>query len=197
MSTFLGASALFAPSDIASNDIAGASIVYLEGYLWDREEAMDAFKMAAALAAEHNRQTALTLSDAFCVDRHRQSFLQLIRNGVDIVFANEAELKSLYETSDFDEAIRQIGHDCQIAAITRSAKGSVIVNGECIQKVPAEPIDAVIDTTGAGDLYAAGFLFGQVRGKSLGESARLGHIAAAEIITHIGARPATKLNSLI
>jgi len=197
MSTFLGASAMLGPQDILEDQIADAGIVYLEGYLWDRPEAKDAFRKAAELARRNERKVALTLSDSFCVDRHRDSFLSLIRDGVDILFANEAELLSLYETSDFDKAVSQVSRDCQTAAVTRSEKGSVIVNGSDIHSVSAVPVDEVVDTTGAGDLYAAGFLYGLARGKPLSECARIGHVAAAEIISHIGARPVAKLSSLI
>lgn len=197
MSTFLGASALLGPDDILKDEIANAGITYLEGYLWDRPEAKEAFRKAAAMAARNGRKVALTLSDSFCVDRHRDSFLALIRDGVDVLFANEAELLSLYQTSDFDEAILRVKQDCQIAAVTRSEKGSVVINGDNAIAVSAVAIDKVVDTTGAGDLYAAGFLFGLARGKPLAECARIGHVAAAEIISHMGARPVAKLSTLI
>lgn len=197
MSTFLGASALLGPDDILEDEIANAGITYLEGYLWDRPEAKEAFRKAAGLAAGNGRKVALTLSDSFCVDRHRDSFLTLIRDGIDVLFANESELLSLYQTSDFDDAVRQVKADCQIAAVTRSEKGSVIVNGNDAIAVNAVAIDKVVDTTGAGDLYAAGFLFGLSRGKPLAECARIGHVAAAEIISHMGARPVAKLSTLV
>jgi sugar/nucleoside kinase (ribokinase family) len=141
--------------------------------------------------------TALTLSDAFCVDRHRDSFLDLIRDGVDLLFANEAELLSLYQTEDFDAAVQQVRKDCQLAAVTRSEKGSVVITPGEIHEVAAQPVAQVVDTTGAGDLYAAGFLFGMAHERALPECARLGHVAAAEIISHIGARPEKNLSSLI
>ncbi|MEE4235300.1 MAG: adenosine kinase [Anderseniella sp.] len=197
MSTYLGASALLGPDDIVEEQIANAGITYLEGYLWDRPEAKDAFRKAAGLATRNGRKVALTLSDSFCVDRHRDSFLSLIRDGVDVLFANEAELLSLYQTSDFDEAVRQVKADCHIAAVTRSEKGSVIVNGNDAIAVEAVAIDKGVDTTGAGDLYAAGFMFGLARGKPLAECAHIGHVAAAEIISHMGARPVAKLSTLI
>jgi sugar/nucleoside kinase (ribokinase family) len=197
MSTFLGASALLGPDDILEDEIANAGITYLEGYLWDRPEAKEAFRKAATLAARNRRKVALTLSDSFCVDRHRDSFLALIRDGVDVLFANEAELLSLYQTSDFDEAMLRVKQDCQIAAVTRSEKGSVVINGDDAIVVSAVAIDKVMDTTGAGDLYAAGFLFGLARGKPLAECARIGHVAAAEIISHMGARPVARLSTLI
>lgn len=197
MSTFLGASALLGPDDVSEQDVASAKTTYLEGYLWDQPAAMAAFRKAAELAGKHNRQVALTLSDSFCVDRHRDSFLSLIRDGVDILFANESELLSLYQTDNFDEAIKAVSGDCTLAAVTRSEKGSVITsNGETIT-VPAVPVDKVVDTTGAGDLYAAGFLFGLSRNLPSAECARLGHIAAAEIISHIGARSRVSLKTLV
>ena len=197
MSTFLGASALLGPDDISEKEVAAASITYLEGYLWDKPAAKDAFRKAALLARNNRRKVALTLSDSFCVDRHRDSFLELIRGGIDILFANEAELLSLYETESFDDAIKAVSDDCRLAAITRSEKGSAIIGNHKVTEVPAEPVDHVVDTTGAGDLYAAGFLFGMARNKPLAECARIGHVAAAEIISHIGARPVVKLKALL
>lgn len=197
MSTFLGASALLDEDDVHETQIADAKITYLEGYLWDRPEAKAAFRKAAALATKNDRSTALTLSDAFCVDRHRDSFLDLIRGGVDLLFANEAELLSLYQTEDFDAAVQQVRKDCQLAAVTRSEKGSVVITPGEIHEVAAQPVAQVVDTTGAGDLYAAGFLFGMAHERALPECARLGHVAAAEIISHIGARPEKNLSSLI
>jgi sugar/nucleoside kinase (ribokinase family) len=197
MSTFLGASALLHEDDVHETQIADAKITYLEGYLWDRPEAKAAFRKAAALATKNDRSTALTLSDAFCVDRHRDSFLDLIRGGVDLLFANEAELLSLYQTEDFDAAVQQVRKDCQLAAVTRSEKGSVVITPGEIHEVAAQPVAQVVDTTGAGDLYAAGFLFGMANERALPECARLGHVAAAEIISHIGARPEKNLSSLI
>lgn len=197
MSTFLGASALLGPDDISEDAISGAAITYLEGYLWDRPEAKDAFRKAARLATKNQAQVALTLSDAFCVDRHRNSFLGLIRDGVDVLFANEAELLSLYQTTSFADAMAAVAKDCTLAAVTRSEKGSVIVADGTVTEVPAQAVDEVVDTTGAGDLYAAGFLFGLARNKPVAECARLGHVAAAEIISHLGARPQAELKTLI
>ena len=197
MSTFLGASALLGPDDISEADISGAAITYLEGYLWDRPDAKDAFRKAAQLATKNQAQVALTLSDSFCVDRHLDSFLALIRDGVDVLFANEAELLSLYETTSFADAMAAVAKDCTLAAVTRSEKGSAIVAGGTVTEVPAQAVDEVVDTTGAGDLYAAGFLFGLARNKPVAECARLGHVAAAEIISHIGARPQVELKTLI
>lgn len=197
MSTYLGACAMLGPDDVSEQEVASATITYLEGYLWDRPNAMEAFRKAAKLAAGNRRQVALTLSDSFCVDRHRDSFLSLIRDGVDILFANEAEILSLYETSSLQQAMAAVAQDCSLAAITRSEKGSAIVAGSTVTEVAAQPVDEVVDTTGAGDLYASGFLFGHAHNKSLAECARLGHVAAAEIISHIGARPQAPLKSLI
>ena len=197
MSTYLGACAMLGPDDVSEEQVASATITYLEGYLWDRPSAKEAFRKAARLAARHQRQTALTLSDSFCVDRYRESFLSLIRDGVDILFANEAEIVSLYETSDLQQAMTAVARDCSLAAITRSEKGSVIVAGSSVTEVSAQPVAQVVDTTGAGDLFASGFLFGHARNKPVAECARLGHVAAAEIISHIGARPQVELKTLI
>ena len=197
MSTYLGACAMLGPGDVREEEIAAATITYLEGYLWDRPNAKDAFRKAVQLAGKNQRQVALTLSDSFCVDRHRESFLTLIREGIDILFANEAEILSLYETSSLQEAMSAVAADCPLAAITRSEKGSVIVTGDARTDVSAQPVDKVVDTTGAGDLYASGFLFGRAHDKPVAECARLGHVAAAEIISHIGARPQVALQSLV
>ena len=196
MSTFLGASVFFSEDDIDADKIASARITYLEGYLFDRDEAKEAFVKAAEIAKAANRLTSLTLSDSFCVDRHRSAFRQLVRNHVDILFANEAELVSLYEAGSFDEALKAVTAETRIAAITRSEKGAVLIDrGEAIS-IPAEPVSAVVDTTGAGDLFAAGMLTGLASGLDLQTSGRLGAIAAAEIISHIGARPNVSLRVL-
>lgn len=197
MSTYLGACAMLDPDDVREEQVASARVTYLEGYLWDRPTAKEAFRKAAQLAARHQRQTALTLSDSFCVDRHRESFLSLIRDGVDILFANEAEIVSLYQTPNLQQAMDAVARDCELAAITRSEKGSVIVAGSSVTEVPAQPVAQVVDTTGAGDLYASGFLFGHARNKPVAECARLGHVAAAEIISQIGARPQVELKTLV
>ncbi len=196
MSTFLGASVGLGVDDIDEKVIADAGIIYLEGYLWDPPAAKEAFKRAARLARGHGRQVALTLSDAFCVERHRASFLDLIREEVDIVFANEAEIKSLYETGNFDDAMQAVRKDCQLAALTRSAAGSVVVAGDEVHVVEAVKIPRVVDATGAGDLYAAGFLHGLATGRGVVASARLGSLAAAEILSHMGARPEKPLAKL-
>lgn len=196
MNTFLGASVLFSQGDVDAARISAASITYLEGYLYDRDEAKAAFVAAAGIARQAGRKVALTLSDPFCVDRHRGSFRTLISGHVDIVFANEAELKSLYQTGDFDAALAQIRAETGIAAITRSEKGAVIVSGEEAVSVPADPVAQLVDTTGAGDLFAAGFLLGLARGADLETCGRLGALAAAEIISHVGARPLQSLAEL-
>ncbi|HEV8472319.1 MAG TPA: adenosine kinase [Methylomirabilota bacterium] len=196
MSTYLGASVRLGPSDIDPRLIARARILYLEGYLFDPPAAQEAFHVAAGLAHGAGRKVALTLSDPFCVDRHRAAFLNLVERHVDILFANEAEICALYEVDDFDAALQRVRGHCEVAALTRSAKGSVIVAGSEVHVIDAHPVDAVADTTGAGDLYAAGFLFGLSRGLGLSLCGRLGALAAAEIISHVGARPMTPLAEL-
>jgi sugar/nucleoside kinase (ribokinase family) len=185
------------PGDIDAAQVAASAIVYLEGYLWDPKSAKDAFVKAAGIAHDAGRQVALTLSDSFCVDRYRGEFLDLMRNGtVDLVFANEAELHSLYQTSDFDTALKQFRGDVKLAVVTRSEKGCVVASKDGVTAVPAFPIEKMVDTTGAGDLFAAGFLFGLVRGAGYEIAGRLGALAAAEVIQHIGARPQTSLKQL-
>jgi len=197
MNTFLGAAQDLHPNDIDADAIAGSAITYLEGYLWDPPHAKAAFLKAAGIAHGAGRSVALTLSDAFCVDRYRVEFLDLIRNGtVDIVFANEHELHSLYQTADFETAIKALRNDAKLAVITRSEKGCVIVSREQTDAVSAAPIDRVVDATGAGDLFASGFLLGLSRGADNRTAARLGALAAAEVIQHLGARPETSLKQL-
>ena len=196
MNTYLGASVEFAPSDVDKATVEAGSILYLEGYLFDKDIAKSAFVHAAEIAHAAGRKVSLTLSDSFCVDRHRESFRQLIRTQVDILFANEEELLSLYETRDFDAAIELLRSETGLAAVTRGEKGSVVIGDGDPILVPAEPVSAVVDTTGAGDQYAAGFLFGVARGLPLATCAKLGHIAAAEVISHYGPRPETSLADL-
>jgi sugar/nucleoside kinase (ribokinase family) len=193
MNTYLGACVNLTTADIDPEIVASSQITYLEGYLWDRPEAKQAFQRAAQIAREAGRKTAITLSDSFCVDRHRDSFLDLIRNQIDIVFANEAEIRSLYRTTDFDSARQRARADCEIAVLTRSERGCVIVKGDQSWTVAAHPIPKLVDATGAGDLFAAGFLHGLTAGRPLDHCARLGALAAAEVITHLGARPEVKL----
>jgi sugar/nucleoside kinase (ribokinase family) len=197
MNTFLGISTLLSFNDLDTAVISAGAILYLEGYLFDRDEAKQAFRDAAALAHKHGRVVSLTLSDSFCVDRHRDDFRALVRDEIDLLFANEDELLSLYETSDFDEAVSLLRHDCHIAAVTRSEKGSVIVTRDDVHAVPAHPVAQVVDTTGAGDLFAAGFLRGLTQGKPLTDCARIGAIAAAEVISHVGPRPLVPLVGLL
>ncbi len=197
MNTYLGAAQNLTPDDIAVDEIRSAKVLYLEGYLWDPKQAKEAFVKAADIAHDSDRTVALTLSDAFCVDRYRKEFLQLIRNKtVDLLFANEAELKSLYETGDFDSAVNALRNDVTTAVVTRSEKGAMVVTRENTETVAAFPVDKVVDTTGAGDLFAAGFLYGFANNLPHVNSLRLGALCAAEIISHIGARPAKNLRDL-
>ncbi|HET7190854.1 MAG TPA: adenosine kinase [Pseudolabrys sp.] len=196
MNTYLGAAQDLRPSDIDETQVASAAVTYLEGYLWDPPQAKEAFVRAAGIAHKAGRRVALTLSDAFCVDRYRTEFLDLIRKGtVDIVFANERELHSLYETADFDTAVKALRGEARLAVVTRSEKGCVVVSRDAVEAVAAEPVEQIADVTGAGDLFAAGFLVGLSRGKDHRTAARLGSLAAAEVIQHIGARPAVSLKA--
>jgi sugar/nucleoside kinase (ribokinase family) len=197
MNTYLGACQHLGPEDVDPAIVRQSAIVYLEGYLWDPPAAKQAFVKAADIAHAAQRKVALTLSDTFCVDRYRSEFLQLIRTGaVDIVFANQHELKSLYETSDLESAIAAIRNEASLAIVTCSEKGSVVVTRDATKAVPAYPIEALVDTTGAGDLFAAGFLAGLARGADHVDCARLGALAAAEVIQHVGARPQRNLADL-
>ena len=197
MNTYLGAAQDLTPADIDATEIAGAKITYLEGYLWDPKSAKEAFVKASKIAHDAGREVALTLSDSFCVGRYRDEFLDLMKKRtVDLVFANEAELGSLYQTSDFDTALRQLRKDIKLGIVTRSEKGCVVASREGIVAVPAFPVERIVDTTGAGDLFAAGFLFGLVRGAGHENAGRLGALAAAEVIQHIGARPQVSLKEL-
>jgi sugar/nucleoside kinase (ribokinase family) len=197
MNTYLGAAQELTPDDIEEAQIAASAIVYLEGYLWDPKSAKDAFVKASTIAHGAGRQVALTMSDSFCVDRYRGEFIELMRNGtVDLVFANEAELHSLYQTSDFATALKQLRIDVKLGVVTRSEKGCVVASKDGVIEVPAFPIEKMVDTTGAGDLFASGFLFGLVRGAGHENAGRLGALAAAEVIQHIGARPQVSLKEL-
>jgi sugar/nucleoside kinase (ribokinase family) len=197
MNTYLGAAQDLHPADIDAEMVAASAIVYLEGYLWDPKNAKDAFVKAAKIAHEAKRMVALSLSDAFCVDRWRAEFLQLMRSGtVDLIFANEGELHSLYQTSDFDTAVKAVRADVATAVVTRSEKGCLIISREGTEAVPAFPVERVVDTTGAGDLFAAGFLSGLARGADDRSCGRLGALAAAEVIQHLGARPERSLRDL-
>ena len=196
MNTFLGACVAFGEADVDEALVADAAVTYLEGYLFDPPAAQAAFRVAAAAAHRAGRQVALSLSDAFCVDRHRDGFRSFVKQEVDILFANEAEITSLYEVNSFEEAVEAVRGEVALAALTRSEAGSVIVQGGKTVTVAAEPAK-VVDTTGAGDAYAAGFLFGLTGNRSLAACGRLGSIAAAEVIGHFGARPLADLQKLI
>ena len=197
MNTYLGAAQELTPADIDAAQVAASAVLYLEGYLWDPKSAKEAFVKASTIAHQAGRQVALTLSDAFCVGRYRGEFLDLMRNGTaDLIFANEAELHSLYQTSDFDTALTQLRKDVKLGVVTRSEKGCVVASSEGVISVPAFPISKLVDTTGAGDLFAAGFLFGLVRNAGHEKAGMLGGLAAAEVIQHIGARPQVSLKEL-
>ena len=197
MNTYLGACQNLTVADVDQATVEASSIVYLEGYLWDPPAAKEAFVKASGIAHAAGRRVALTLSDSFCVDRYRSEFLDLMRNGiVDILFANQHELKSLYQTGDFDTAVAELRKEGVLGAVTLSERGSMIVTRETVTSVPACPVKQLVDTTGAGDLYASGFLTGLAQGRGHVDCARLGAIAAAEIIQHIGARPQTSLAKL-
>ncbi len=196
MNTFLGACQNLTEDDVDVAVVEASQVTYLEGYLWDPPDAKAAFVKAARIARGAGRRVALSLSDPFCVGRYREEFLGLIRGGmIDVLFANEAELTSLY-AGTFDEAVAQLRTEGVLAAVTRAEKGCVVVTADHAMTAPAAPIAALVDTTGAGDLFAAGFLTGLVRGRDLATCAKLGALAAAEIIQHIGARPTTDLRAL-
>ena len=197
MATFLGVSTAFEPEDVDVDLIGRAKITYLEGYLWDAPPAKEAFLKAAKAAHDAGRRVALSLSDPFCVERHRSSFRELLEGHVDILFANESEIISLYEVETFDEALQHVRGHCEVAALTRSEKGSLVLSGEEVHVVDAAPVDRLVDTTGAGDLYAAGFLYGFTRGYSLYDCGRIGAISAAEVVSHVGARPEMPLAELV
>jgi sugar/nucleoside kinase (ribokinase family) len=197
MNTYLGACTGLSPSDIDTEVVGAAQITYVEGYLWDAPEAKKAVLKAFDAAHASGRQVSITLSDSFCVHRYREEFRDLIRNKVDILFGNEAEIKSLYQVDTFEEAMEATRREAKVAALTRSEKGSVVIKGSETYAVPAAPVAKVVDTTGAGDLYASGFLFGYTRARPLAECARLGGLAAAEVISHVGARPEQALRTLV
>lgn len=194
MNTFLGAGVEFGPEDVEEDKVKASRLTYFEGYLWDQPRAKEAIRLTASHAHAAGREVAMTLSDPFCVDRYRDEFLDLMRSGaVDIVFANESELKSLYQTSSFETALEAIRSDCKLAAITRSQDGSVAVRGDETVAISAAPVDEVVDTTGAGDLYAAGFLAGYIGGRSLADCGALGSLGAGLVIAQIGPRPRQNL----
>jgi sugar/nucleoside kinase (ribokinase family) len=196
MNTFLGISRNLSPADVDDELVASADLIYCEGYLWDVEIAKEAITKAMDVAHEAGNRTALALSDSFCVDRHREQFLELVDHRVDVLFANELEITSLYQVDTFDEALQAVRGHCDIACLTRSEKGSVIVADGEVHVIDAHPVPHVVDTTGAGDLYASGFLWGLSEGHDLATCGRLGSLAAAEVISHLGARPEVPLAGL-
>ncbi|MBE7635804.1 adenosine kinase [Sneathiella sp. P13V-1] len=197
MNTYLGACVELSPEDINPEEIASSQVTYMEGYLWDPEGGKAAFRKAADISHEAGQRVSLTLSDSFCVDRYRNEFKEFINGGVDILFANEDEIKSLYQTDDLAAAIDAVRGQVELACVTRSAEGSVIIEGDTSIEIAADTSIEVVDTTGAGDLYAAGFLYGFTNGRSLAESGAIASIAAAEVISHVGARPEKDLKELI
>ena len=197
MNTFLGITALLAPDDIDTDLVASANITYCEGYLWDVDVAKDAIRTAMAAAADAGRTVALALSDTLCVNRHRSEWLDLIDDHVDLVFANEAEICALHRTEDRRVASGLTAEMARVVVVTKGELGSEVVTRQEIEAVPATQIDSVVDATGAGDLYASGFLWGMCGGASLRRCAQLGSIAAAEVISHVGARPHTSLAKLV
>ncbi len=197
MQTYLGVSSELCPDDIDEELVAASAVTYLEGYLWDPPKAKEAFIKAADIAHSSDRMVSLSLSDPFCVDRHRAEFLDLAENHVDVLFANEEEAMSLYQVEAFDDVLALVRNHCRIAVLTRSAKGSVVVSGDDVISVDAAPAEIVRDSTGAGDSFAAGFLYGLTRNMGLEDCARIGSVAAAEIISHLGARPKIPLMDVI
>ena len=197
MCTNLGAATHLGPGDIDKNVIQAAKVVYMEGYLFDPPEAQEAFVEAANAAHDAGRKVALTLSDPFCVDRHRHSFQMLVQDHTDILFGNEEEIKSLYQVDDFDKALQHVRGHCEIACLTRSSKGSVVLSGEEVHIIEPRPLEKVVDTTGAGDQYAAGFLYGYTQGMDLRRNGEIATLTATEIISHVGARPEVNLAELV
>lgn len=197
MNTYLGVAVELAPDDLDEDAIRSAQVTYMEGYLWDPPAAKQAFLAAAKIAHGAARKVALSLSDPFCVSRHHDSFLELVSGHVDVLFGNEMEICGLYQTKSFDGAVQQVRGHCEIAVLTRGAKGAVVIAGDETHVIDAEPVARIVDTTGAGDLFAAGFLAGFTQGRPLYECGRMGTIAAAEVISHIGARPETDLAALV
>ena len=197
MHTYLGVSSMLHAGDIDEATVAAGRVLYMEGYLYDRPEAKLAFRRAATIAHANGREVSLTLSDSFCVDRHRADFAALVRDEVDILFGNEDELTALYEVDDLDAAVGAVRRDCALALVTTGAAGCLVVTADHVVPVPAVPVEHVLDTTGAGDLFAAGFLYGYTRDRPLSECAHIGAIAAAEVISHVGPRPLVQLHTLL
>jgi sugar/nucleoside kinase (ribokinase family) len=196
MQTYLGATTQLGPEDVNMDYITSSKVVYLEGYLWDQPRAKKAMRDAAIKAKEAGAKVSLTLSDAFCVARFRDEFLELAERHVDILFANESEILSLYQVDRFDDALQRVRKHCEIAALTRSEKGSVVVNGDEVHVIDAEKGVKVVDTTGAGDAYAGGFLYGYTQDYDLATCGRLGGLMAAEVISHMGPRPEADIKKL-
>jgi len=198
MNTYLGACVELGPEDVDADVVAASQVTYFEGYLWDPPRAKDAIRLAAKIAHENDRQVAITLSDSFCVDRYRDEFLELMRSGtVDMIFANDAELKSLYQTADLSTAINAVKSDVSLAAVTQGEKGSFAITREETIEVDASPIKELVDTSGAGDAYASGFLHGMTSDRSLRDCAKIGGLAASHVIQHIGPRAQTSLKDLL
>jgi sugar/nucleoside kinase (ribokinase family) len=197
MNTYLGACHELTPEDVEPHLIQRAKVTYMEGYLWDPPLAKQAFLKAARIAHDAGQEVSLTLSDAFCVGRYLSEFQDLVKNHIDILFANQSEILALWQTDDWDEAVRLTREHCDLAALTRSEKGSVIVTPDEVHEIPAWPIDRIVDLTGAGDLYAAGFLYGYTHGRDYAACGRIASLAAGEVISHIGARPETPLAELV
>ncbi|MEC7575088.1 MAG: adenosine kinase, partial [Pseudomonadota bacterium] len=197
MCTYLGAASNLTPKDIDKGIIQAAKVVYMEGYLFDPPDAQDAFVEAADLAHDAGQKVSITLSDPFCVDRHRHAFQMLVADHTDILFGNEEEIKSLYQVDDFDAALQQVRGHCEIACLTRSSKGSVILSGDEVHIIDPMPLDPVVDTTGAGDQFAAGFLYGYTQGMDLRKCGEIATLSATEVISHVGARPDVNLKELV
>ncbi|MEY4745601.1 MAG: hypothetical protein RLZZ442_193 [Cyanobacteriota bacterium] len=197
MCTYLGASVGLDPADLDLDMVAQAKVLYLEGYLWDSDEAKAAFITAAEVARAHGGEVALSLSDAFCVERHRESFQELVDGHVDILFANEMEITALYKANSFEEAADQVRGRCKLAALTRSEQGSLVLNGAGTHSVAPFQLGPLLDTTGAGDLYAAGFLHAYTQGQSVDECGRLGSLCAGQVVTQLGPRPQGSLKQLV
>ncbi|MGA1240281.1 MAG: adenosine kinase [Ilumatobacteraceae bacterium] len=197
MNTFLGAASLLDAADISKTAVQSAAVVFLEGYLFDKDAAKEAFRTAAEYAHAAGRKVALTLSDSFCVDRHRADFLALVKNDIDILFSNEDELKALYQVDSINDGLHQLRDNCAFAAVTRNEHGSVVIDGDEVVIIDAEPVESVVDATGAGDMYAAGFIYGFVRGKPIEQCGKIGSIVASEVITHMGPRPLVPLTTVV
>ena len=197
MNTYLGVSSSLDVDDLDVDAIAAGSVLYMEGYLFDRDDAKAAFRTAADIAHAHGRLVSLTLSDSFCVDRHRDDFRDLVHGRVDMLFGNADEMRSLYEVDELDAALDLVSRECALTAVTTGADGCVIVTADEQIRVPAKPVERVLDTTGAGDLFAAGFLFGLTSGMPLDKCGEIGSIAAAEVISHVGPRPLVDLRTLL